>query len=426
MKKINYVLLLGFVLIAPFLKAQDINSPYSRYGVGRLYGKDVSTSLWSMGGISYGIANPFIVNVANPASYGSFDSLTFVFQTGITGNVGTLKNTQTSSGYNYASLNHVAVGFPVTKWWRSSLGVIPYSKVGYDTQVKIAVKGGYTPFLDNRWGKGALAEIYWGNGFNITKNLRLGVNLNYLFGNKRSYNIAYSADSLNVFGAKTENYMWVGGLLYDWGLQYDIHIKNNHVLTLGVVYSNKSTVSAYRSILATTLTGGYGTNVDVVRDTVKYVARENGNLLIPGSFGAGFSYRNKNLWLIGADVQFQNWNNFRSFGITDSLSNSFRIAIGGQYTPKHSNISPLAKRMTYRMGLKFNQSYLHLNGFSINEFALTGGVQFPFKRTRTNLSLGFEIGSRGTLKNNLIRESFFNFTFGINIVQNWFYKRKYR
>jgi hypothetical protein len=67
-----------------------------------------------------------------------------------------------------------------------------------------------------------------------------------------------------------------------------------------------------------------------------------------------------------------------------------------------------------------------LYGTSINAFAVTGGVKFPFKRNPSNLNVGFEIGSRGTLQNNLVKNGFFNLSFGINIVENWFFKRRYR
>jgi putative outer membrane protein len=39
------------------------------------------------------------------------------------------------------------------------------------------------------------------------------------------------------------------------------------------------------------------------------------------------------------------------------------------------------------------------------------------------LDLGIELGQRGTVKNNLIRENFLNFTIGINFANKWFEKQ---
>ncbi|MBN2638416.1 MAG: hypothetical protein JXR65_04950 [Bacteroidales bacterium] len=425
MKKFKLGLLLSFLFIATVMNAQEINTPYSRYGIGYLTGKSAGTQIQSMGGISIGFADPFIINPGNPASYGVYDSLTFVFQTGIEGGFSTIKNTQLSSSSNHATLSEVVMGFPINKWWHVSTGVVPFSRVGYDVSETQAVSG-YANMTTERWGSGGLAEVYLGNSFNIGKNLRIGFNFNYLFGNKSRYNIIYSADSASVFSAKTENYMGVSGIVFDWGLQYDIHIKKDQILTLGAVYRNSAKVSAYRTVLSATMVGGYGDQVDDTRDTIQYIPRENGTLVIPESFGAGFTYRKMGNWLFGADVQWQNWSKFRAFDQSDSLQNSLRLALGGEITPKHSTISPLSRRMTYRFGMRFDKSYIHLNGHSVNEFAVTGGVKMPFRRSPSNLNLGFEIGSRGTLNNNLVKESFINFTFGINIVENWFFKRKYR
>jgi hypothetical protein len=48
------------------------------------------------------------------------------------------------------------------------------------------------------------------------------------------------------------------------------------------------------------------------------------------------------------------------------------------------------------------------------------------KRSKTSINLGFEIGQRGTLKQELLKENYFNINFGINILEHWFYKPKYQ
>ncbi len=418
-------ILVGLMLISLTISAQDINSPFSRYGLGQLYGQNINTKLQSMGGISVAVSDPYIVNMANPASYASFDSATMVFQSGILGGTKALKNTTTSASSNYATLSHVSIGFPILKWWRMSMGATPYSKTGYDTRVSKYVDG-YGNMTNNRWGKGGLNLYFIGNGFRLGKNLRVGVNVNYLSGNVSMYNLVYQPDSAFILGTKVENYTRVSDFIYDWGLQYDIHLKQKKKLTLGLVYSNKVNVKAYRSLLSTTLTGGYGVNPDKTRDTIQYSPDERGNIVIPQRFGAGINYSEEGKWMVGADFKMQQWRQYSYFGATDSLQNEWKVALGGEYTPVHSSISPLRKRITYRMGAYYTKSYLHLNGVSISEFAISTGVKFPFKRSLTNINLGIEVGSRGTLQNNLIKETFFNFSFGINIVEHWFYKRKYR
>ena len=87
--------------------------------------------LWDGFAIAY--HDPASVNYINPASYTAFDSLSFVFQTGIISDFSHLSSSDASENTNYTSLSYLLFGFPVTKWWRSSVGFMPYSNVGYNS-----------------------------------------------------------------------------------------------------------------------------------------------------------------------------------------------------------------------------------------------------------------------------------------------------
>lgn len=422
-KKLGFII--GLLLLTFGLNAQDINSPFSAYGIGQLYGENISTQLQAMGGISFGITEKNILNMSNPASYALFAPSTFLFQTGIIGNVSTLQNTNNKQNSNYATLSNISMGFQVLKWWHVALGITPYSKVGYDTRISEVVPPS-GKILNDRFGKGGTTRLFWGNGFKVTKNLRLGVNINYLFGNSRGYNIIYFPDSAFIFGTKQERYINVNGFLFDWGMQYDIHLAKDRKLTIGAIYRNATHINATRSSITYTLTGGYDNLVDHPRDTIEYSPDQKGNVFIPETYGLGFSYSHGERWLVGVEGEWQHWSKFRKFGMADSLENSWRIALGGAYTPKHTSISPLRKRITYRLGARYDRTYVNLYGYSVNEYAVSAGFTFPFKRLRNNISVAIEVGSRGALKDRLIKKTFFNFSLGINIVEHWFYKRKYR
>ena len=422
-KKLGFIV--GLLLVTFGLNAQDINSPFSAYGIGQLYGENISSQLQAMGGISFGITEKNILNMANPASYGVFDSATFIFQTGIIGNVSSLANTELKQSSNYATLSNISMGFQVIKWWHVAFGITPYSKVGYDTRVSEVVPP-YGEVFNDRFGKGGTTRLFFGSAFNVAKNLRLGVNVNYLFGNTRGYNIVYFPDSIFIFGTKQERYTKVSDFLFDWGIQYDIHTGKEGKLTLGAIYRNAVHVNSVRSTTTYTLTGGFEGYVDIPRDTIAYSPDEEGKIYIPETYGFGFSYSQGERWLVGLEGEYQPWSKFRKFGEPDSLENSWRIAAGGAFTPKHTNISPLRKRITYRFGGRFNRTYVKVYGYSINEYAVSAGLSFPFKRSRNNITLAMEVGSLGALKDNLVKKTFFNFSLGINIVEHWFYKRKYR
>ncbi len=426
MKKIRPVLVAGLLMLTLLGFAQNnINSPYSRYGLGELHGKTNSSRLFAMGGISYGIADPLTLNPTNPASYAAFDSISFLLETGIKGYFITLRNTESAESASYITLSHFAFGFQVTKWWKMSVGILPYSKIGYNVKLMIDLEN-YSNIVNELNGEGGLNQIFWGNAFNLGKNLRLGFNSIYIFGEGRHSSTIYFPDSTYIFGTKTVNKTRGSDFIFDWGAQYDIHFNEKTVLTLGAAYSNKVNFKAKRGYVSYTLIGGYDNLVEKIKDTLKYIPEEKGSFVLPEKLGFGFSLNKKGSWLVGADYEWENWKSFEYFGVKDSLQNSWKVAVGGEFTPKHTSISPLYKRMSYRMGIHYKQTYVNIRGQSINVNGISFGVKFPLKRSKTSINLGFDIGQRGTLKQGLLKENYFNINFGINILEHWFYKPKYQ
>ena len=126
------LLLLLFSQITALHGQIQINSPYTRYGLGNLVDNGMDPRITAMGGLYYGLRGNNLINTANPASYAAFDSVSFVFDAGIFGVVTNLQTDRLTDQGSYISLSHLMFGFPVTRWWRTSLGVLPFSYVGYD------------------------------------------------------------------------------------------------------------------------------------------------------------------------------------------------------------------------------------------------------------------------------------------------------
>ncbi len=414
-------------MFSGILMAQStINSPYSRYGLGELRGENVSTQLKGMGGISIGMNDPTLINPSNAASYAVFDSLSIVLEAGLTANFVNLQTDQLSENSRNATLGYILLGFPITKWWKTSLGILPFSKIGYNVDIVIDMSEyEFSDIQNELQGEGGVNRLYWGNAFNIGKNLRLGIDSYYIFGNGSRNSSVHFLDSLNIYGTKVETSTRGSDFIFDYGLQYDLHFGESDVLTLGVIYANKFNVNANRRYLSKTITGGFYEIVEETKDTVEYRPDEKGSFVIPPKFGFGAVYKKSDSWLIGVDFEWQKWSDFEAFGVPDSLYNTVRIAIGGEYTPDHTNISTLFKRMTYRAGARYEQTYLSLRGHQVDEFGISFGLTFPLKKSKTTIDLGLEVGKRGTSKDKLIQENFFSVNFGVSIQEKWFYKRKY-
>lgn len=416
--------LLVALAFLPFLViGQSSNTPYSRYGIGELHGNTNMLNM-AMGGTSLGIRNPLFVNPYNPASYTSFDSTSFIFDAALYGKIMTLKTNSASEKINDAGLSYITMGFPITRWWKTSFGLLPFSSTGYQIGIDSVVENfgkvqyGYS-------GSGGLNRAYFGNGFQPFKHLSVGFNLSYIFGTISKTRTLSFPDSTNHFSSMLDNSIQVRSLIMDFGVQYHNTLKNGLDLTTGLTFSPGQTLTGKTDFLAVTYYHNYSSNLDVMKDTSYYETGKKGKISYPMKAGAGFSLGRTNRWNAGADVEFQNWSDFRYFGASDSLKNSLRISVGGQYRPSPLDVGSYWKRVNYRLGFKFQQSYLELRNTRLNEFGIGFGLGLPMKKSRSTINLAFEVGTFGSTDNKLIKENYFRFSIGSSMFEKWFLKRKY-
>lgn len=139
------------------------SSPYSRYGIGDLTGKGFSQN-FGMGGTTIAMQNDtvpmFFINNGNPASYSNMRLTTA--DLGINYNRVQLQNTDAKKSINSASISNIAMAFPFKKWWGASIGLLPYSSVGYKVtdHQEISNIGGVDFLYD---GSGGINQLYFGN-----------------------------------------------------------------------------------------------------------------------------------------------------------------------------------------------------------------------------------------------------------------------
>ena len=153
------------------------SSPYSRFGYGIL-GDNAIGAQRAMGGVGYALHNNRQINVMNPASYASMDSLTFLFDIGLT-----YQNTITREGSlkensQSGSLDYIVMQFPLGRYMAGSVGLLPYSNVGYSF-INSIDNGS-----DSRSGDGNISQAYVGVSGRPFKGFSIGANISYLLDRK--------------------------------------------------------------------------------------------------------------------------------------------------------------------------------------------------------------------------------------------------
>src|SRR5690606_28131169 len=82
-------------------------------------------------------------------------------------------------------------------------------------------------------GTGGLSKAYIGYGFGLGPNLNLGFNVSYIFGDLKQYRSTEFPELYTALNSRLESNNSIGGLSYDYGLQYTVNVNDESRLVLG-------------------------------------------------------------------------------------------------------------------------------------------------------------------------------------------------
>ncbi|MCL2130853.1 MAG: hypothetical protein FWH36_00130 [Lentimicrobiaceae bacterium] len=422
MRRINNVFGVVFLLCCATGSAQTLlNAPYSRFGVGEI-GSRTAAANAAMGGTSLAFQSATVVNFANPASYIAYDSLACLFDAAFTYKNHTLTtNASEVQKGNCIVFDYLALGLSVAKWWKTSFGFQPFSTMSYTiNQVDNTLDT--NAITTSFFGEGGINEFYWGNAFKLFNNFSIGFNASYLFGEYNRNRKVESSDILFV-NSQTSNSNLVKGFSLTLGMQYFVPIKEKGNLGFGLVYT--PAIPIYADIQNQTVTYfGTGYNPTKLEEEPLYSTRDkNAKLSMPQSIGGGISWGNGLNYFVGADFTWTNWANYAVNGINDSLINSYKIAVGGNYIPNPTS-TKFFSRIVFSLGANYEQTYLKLNDFQLDKLGMNFGLQFPVKRSKTSFGAIFEYGQMGTTESGLIKEDYFKITISIRVHEPWYQRKK--
>jgi len=420
------LLLLMMFLLALQGKAQE-NSPYSRYGLGDFVpGQNILNR--GMGGLSSAFADYSSVNFTNPASYASLKITTF--DIGLDYNSRSLRALNPPRKFNSAYLipSYMQIGLPLSKKknWGMNIGLRPITRINYDILLNTRISG-----IDSAQysylGNGGTYQAFTGMAYG-TKNLSIGFNAGYMFGNKEySTRLSFVNDTINYKTTNSADTTRFGGLFFNAGIQYKIKLNEKTILRLGFHGNLSTSMKATRNISRETI--AYNPNAGVVViDSIYSSQDQTGTIVHPSSWGAGFMFEGENMWMFGGEIGVANWADYRYFGTADKMVNNWTGRIGGQFVPDFKS-SNYWQRVTYRIGASFGPDNVQLNK-AIPQYMFSFGTGLPVRRNvytnqYTTINTAFELGFRGN-KSNDIRENIFRFSLGLSLSDIWFNKPKYQ
>lgn len=417
----NITVLAFFVFLNTFAQ-NNITSPYSFIGLGDSYKKGNIRAL-SMGGTDMALRSNMYINMVNPAGLSGIDSLSFVGSVGVAMNNTSYRTSDLTSTFSSANINHLSIAFPITKRWKTSISLLPYSAIGYQvfdyTQVE---NGGNVQYEYN--GNGGMDAISWSNAFSITDRWAVGLNASYYFGKVEHDRSVYFPDSAYIFSSMVREKVVISGFFFEAGVQYFHPLDEKNTLGFAATYSNETTLRGATDYFAITFLGNDVYNNSTV-DTIRKWNKETDDIKLPFSVGGGISWVKKDKLTLAADFRFENMKDFKYLDNRLNLSNRIATSIGAEFIPESNTLSAYWKMIHYRIGFRYENLGIKFADNELREYAISAGFGLPLRKSKTFVNLGFELGQNGTIQNDLIQERFFRVMLGISIKETWFRKSKY-
>ena len=405
-------------------------SPYSIYGIGEI-SKQGTAYNKSMGGVGIATRNKRYINYLNPAAVTARDTLSFMADFGLSQKNTAFAQDGVKSAKNTFNVYDFVMSFPIYKSSAFMVGITPFSDVGYDfssIETNPDIIGNTGNVAYDSYGMGSIYQIFASAGATFWKRFSVGAEVLFLFGNiDKVTNMTFADASYRSLNSGHD--LTMRGVTGKFGVQYEQKLGSEVSMILGGTYRLGTNMNGYSTDYKYAVQSS-------VTDTLRYnvgVLKDEG-LRIGDELGIGVSFKGGEKWSAEFDYLRSDWRNsgmdkapgFSSVGkssFSSSVSQSFRA--GFEIVPNRNDIRYYLRRCAYRAGVYYDQSYYKLDGNDVNTIGITLGVTLPVFRFYNGISLGVDMGQKGSRKNNMIRERYATFFIGFNIHDIWFQKPRY-
>ena len=223
------------------------SSPFSRYAYGDL-NENVPTAYRAMGGVGIGMRNNRVICSAQPASYTSCDTLTFMMDVAASASWSRYSDARGMRNKANGNLEYLTFQIPLwKKWVAMSVGVQPYSSVGYDISMNDSI-GGYH-YTKMYAGDGNISEVYGGLSINICNWFAIGANIYYMWGDlSRMRTLTFEEAGMNP--TIQDEILSVNNVRLRYGAQL-FHTWEKHSFAVGAIFENKMKLNSTYVLLET-------------------------------------------------------------------------------------------------------------------------------------------------------------------------------
>ncbi|GAA5221481.1 hypothetical protein [Membranihabitans marinus] len=445
--KFNYIFLTVLILIG----SRDVwaqlseNSPLSAIGIGDLSERSV-VSTNSMPGFLATYADPYNVNLVNPASYASLAAT--AFDLGIDAVYSKIKDNNTTQSAWGGNFKYLSLSFPLSspvnilldrkeKPFKMGMNIslLPVSRMDYRINQTINSES-EGEVLRQYGGNGGLNKFQLGSGGKY-KNLSFGLNIGFLFGSIENEQALLDLANTNAYHSYTKNSRTYNGFIWNAGLQYRYYLnqdvenpENSSWLTFGLYGNTNIGVNVDQENIVLRRNAGFEglDDENMANEFIDTISISSSNGLessLPAEIGLGIMYSKSNRLRVGLNFAYNNWENFNNILNIGTLRNSWNVASSLEYTPNPGAILNYWDRVSYRGSVYYNNDAREFSGDGLSKKGVQVGLGLPIfqKRQLSYFNIAVDMGQ---LSNNTVTENFVRFNLGVTLNNNlWFYKRKF-
>lgn len=382
------------------LMAQNMNSPYSIYGIGDIDPKSYNRTS-GMGGAGLALNSSYYMIDNNPAAiaglFKSFINVDAAFTGKTVRYSGSPIDADNSNNKDFW-IKKLSLAVKINNFWATSIGFGQFSNVNYVLTGTKTVNGSLTNYNAYYEGDGGLNEYYWTNAFQLGKRFTFGVRSSLIAGSINQTETVTDASLTTAVSTKIQDYM--NKARFQFGGIYTQPLGKKWDLSFGGKYIPRVDMKSDRGL---TVIDGSTTIVD--DDFIK-----TDRFSLPDTYAGGIALKKQNKITYALDFTHEDWSSLKIKDNGWQLINSNRIAGGVEFSRQATTWNKQSfEKGFFQFGGYFNNSYLQVRNEPIREFGITAGMG-GFISTNLFYTLSLEAGSRGTKTQNLIKENYIQAT----------------
>jgi hypothetical protein len=140
---------------------------------------------------------------------------------------------------------------------------------------------------------------------------------------------------------------------------------------------------------------------------------------MPSSWGIGLSFKLKRGFLLAFDHNRTDWSTFSINDDDAGFRKGIDYVIGAEFTTARRRDDSWLKKSTIRGGYRVRELPMKVGGVGVDERVVTAGWGVPIGSGIGRFDLAMEMGSRGDIEDNGMRERLVRFGLSLSAFEKW-------